>query len=659
MFPKILIANRGEIALRIIRTCQRLGIATVAIYSDADRTALHVRAADEAVRIGPAAPAQSYLSIPAVIQAARDTGAAAVHPGYGFISEDPAFAAACAQAGIAFIGPSPAALRLVGDKTAARRLALENDLPILPGLPAADDDVALLEGVSTLDFPVMIKAAAGGGGRGMRLVDHPDALPDALATARREAQAAFGDGALFLERAIVGGRHVEVQFIADTHGSALHLGERDCSIQRRHQKVVEESPAPGLPPELHSRMTAAALRLARAADYTNAGTAEFILDAAGHFYFLEVNARLQVEHGVTELVTGLDLVELQLRVAAGQRLGFIQDDVAFDGHAIECRLYAEDPVRGYLPSPGYLSAFDPPVGDGIRNDVGYHVGSHVPAAYDPLLAKLLVHAPTRDIALDRCRRALDAYVVEGVTTNLQQLTAVLGHPDFRAGAATLQSLDALPSDAFLPRLPDDALIAAAAADLRPPNAVADPWGAVGAWRSTGRHTLRYAHRGVATEVIVERLPGHANAWRLIRSDGSSHSLEFGVTRTAGGELLLDIGDTQQQWIARRSGRLLSLESPDGRRYALAPPRSSPAAATTEAVPGEIRAPMNGAIVSVLVQHGDRVHAGQPLLVMEAMKMEHTITAAAHGVVETVACAPGVNVAADDLLIELDLGGEEP
>ena len=505
----------------------------------------------------------------------------------------------------------------------------------------------------------MIKAAAGGGGRGMRAVDHPGALPDALATARREAQTAFGDGALFLERAIVGGRHVEVQFIADAHGSALHLGERDCSIQRRHQKVIEESPAPGLSSELRSRMTAAALRLARAAGYANAGTAEFLLDADGRFYFLEVNARLQVEHGVTELVTGLDLVELQLRVAADQPLGLVQDDIAFAGHAIECRLYAEDPARGYLPSPGYLSAFEPPVGDGIRNDVGFHAGSHVPAVYDPLLAKLLVHAPTRDAALDRCRRALDAYVVEGVTTNLQQLTAVLGHPDFRAGTATLHTLEALPPDDLLPRLPDDALLAAAAADLRPPNAAADPWRAVGAWRSTGCQTLRYAHRGVATEATVERLPGHANAWRLIRSDGSSPPVQFGATPTAGGTLLLDSGDTQQQWTARRSGRLLSLESPDGRRYALAPPGPSAAAATTAVVPGEIRAPMNGEIVSVLVQQGDRVHAGQPLLVMEAMKMEHTITAAAPGVVETVACAPGANVAADELLIELDLGGEEP
>ena len=658
MFPKLLIANRGEIALRIIRTCQRLGVATVAVYSDADRTGLHVRAADEAVRIGPAAPARSYLSIPAVIQAARDTGATAIHPGYGFLSEDPAFAAACVQAGIVFIGPSPAALRLVGDKTAARRLALDNALPILPGLPASDDDATLIAGVSALGFPVMVKAAAGGGGRGMRVVDHADALPDALATARREAQAAFGDGALFLERAIVGGRHVEVQFIADTHGSALHLGERDCSIQRRHQKVIEESPAPELPPELRSSMTAAALRLVRAAGYTNAGTAEFILDAAGNFHFLEVNARLQVEHGVTELVTGLDLVELQLRVAAGQPLGLIQDDIAFVGHAIECRLYAEDPARGYLPSPGYLSAFDPPVGDGIRNDVGFQAGSNVPAVYDPLLAKLLVHAPTRDTALDRCRCALDAYVIEGVTTNLQQLTAVLGHPDFRAGAATLQTLDALPPDALLPRLPDDALAAAAAADLRPQNTAADPWCAVGAWRSTGRQTLHYAHRGVSTEATVERLPGRTNAWRLIRSDGSSQPLEFRATRTATGKLLLDIGDTQQQWTGRRSGRLLSLESQDGRRYMLAPPRSSPVATTTAAAPGEIRAPMNGEVVSVLVQQGDRVHSGQTLLIIEAMKMEHTIAAAAHGVVKKVACAPGANVAADELLIELDLGGEE-
>ena len=666
MFPKLLIANRSEIALRIICTCRKLGIATVAVYSDADRTALHVRAADQAVRIGPAEPAQSYLSIPALIQAARDTGATAVHPGYGFVSEDPAFAEACARAGIVFVGPSPAAMRLLGDKTAARRLALENDVPIVPGLPPSDDpashdDPALLAGAAQIGFPLMVKAAAGGGGRGMRVVHDPAALPDALAAARREARAAFGDDTLFLERAIVGGRHVEVQLIADAHGTALHLGERDCSIQRRHQKVIEESPVPLLIKELRDGLTTAALRLARAAGYTNAGTAEFLLDPAGDFYFLEVNARLQVEHGVTELVTGLDLVELQLRVAAGQPLGLAQDDVTFNGHAIEWPRLRRRPARDYLPSPGRLTAFDPPHGDGIRNDVGFETGSIVPADYDPILAKCVLHAPTRHAALDRCRRALDAYVVEGVATNLQQLTAVLDHPDFRAGAANLQTLGAIPPRDFTPRLPDDALLAAAAADLLPDPtlALADPWRATGAWRATGRHTLRYAHRGAPVQATVDRLPGHANAWRLARDGDPGDPVQFTASWAPQGQLLVRTVGTEKTWSARRHGPLLRLQSPDGPRYALAPPRRSvAAAAAAAATPSELRAPMHGQIVAVLVQPGDHVRAGQPLLILEAMKMEHTLAAAADGVVETVACVPGANVAEDELLIELELGGEE-
>ena len=664
MFQKLLIANRGEIALRIIRTCRRLGIETVAVYSDADRTALHVRAADEAVRIGPAEAAHSYLHIPALIQAARDTGATAIHPGYGFVSEDPAFADACAKAGIVFIGPSPEAMRLLGDKPAARRLALENDVPVVPGLSASSDDATLIVAAPEIGFPVMVKAAGGGGGRGMRIVYDPAALPNALTAARREAQAAFGDDTVFLERAIVGGLHIEVQLIADAHGAALHLGARDCSIQRRHQKVIEESPAPGLPDETRDCMTDAALRLARAAGYTNAGTAEFLLDDAGHFYFLEVNARLQVEHGVTECVTGLDLVELQLRVAAGQSLPLTQDDVTFDGHAIECRVYAEDPARDYLPSPGRLSAFDPPNGDGVRNDVGVETDSVVPANYDPLLAKLIVHAHTRTDALDRCRSALDAYVVEGVTTNLQQLTAVLDHADFRRGVTNLQTLDAIPPQEFLPRLPNDALLAAAAADILPDTAAApdDTWRATGAWRATALHSLRYAHRGALAEATAERLPGSANVWRLTRTgDTAPFTAEFTATRMTDGSLLLSVAQGGQRWSAARRGRLLRLESPDGRRYALAPPRRSagPAAAAAAALtPSEVRAPRHGEVVAVLVQPGDHVRAGQPLLTLEAMKMEHTIAAAADGVVETVACDPGANVAEDEILIELEIGVEE-
>ena len=430
----VLIANRGEIASRIIRTCKRLGVGTVAIYSDADRTAPHVSAADHAVRIGPAPAAESYLNIPALIGAATSTGADAVHPGYGFLSERADFAQAVAEAGLTWIGPPPDVINSLGDKVAARRLAQASGVPVAEGIEEDEGDAALASAIESMGLPVMIKAAAGGGGRGMRLLrlaeDAPDGLEAAVGGARREAQAAFGDGRLLVERAMSEGRHVEVQVMFDAHGNGVHLGERDCSVQRRRQKVIEESPSPAVDAKLREELGRAALNVCSAAGYVGAGTVEFMLMPDGSFMFLEVNTRLQVEHPVTEMLTGLDLVELQLLVAGGEALPISQDDVTLDGHAIETRIYAEDPSRGYVPSTGRLRWFEP-LDRRARHDTGPVSGDLVTAHYDPMLAKTIVHADSRDQALDLASEALDAWAIEGVTTNLGQLAAILESEDFR------------------------------------------------------------------------------------------------------------------------------------------------------------------------------------------------------------------------------------
>ncbi len=432
MFSSVLVANRGEIAVRVVRTCRRLGIRTVAVYSDADARAPHVRTADAAVRLGPGPAAESYLRGDLVIEAALASGAQAVHPGYGFLAENAAFAEEVERAGLAWIGPPPAAMRALGDKARAKALAEANRVPVLAGYHgdmAADDD--LVAASASVGYPLLVKASAGGGGRGMRVVREAAGLPDALAAARREAAAAFGDDRLLLERYVERPRHVEVQILGDTHGTLVHLGERECSIQRRHQKLIEESPSPAVTPALRAAMGDAALRLARAAGYRNAGTVEFLLDETGGFFFLEVNARLQVEHPVTEAVTGLDLVEQQLRVAAGEPLGFGQADVRLDGAAIEVRVVAEDAAAGFLPATGRVTAFDVP--DGVRVDTGVEAGTEVSPFYDSLVAKLIVHATDRAEALDRLGEALDGVRLEGVATNLDLLAAVVSEPAFRAG----------------------------------------------------------------------------------------------------------------------------------------------------------------------------------------------------------------------------------
>jgi acetyl-CoA carboxylase biotin carboxylase subunit len=433
-FRKVLVANRGEIAVRVIRACRDLGIASAAVYSEADRSALHVRRADEAYPIGPAPSRESYLRIDRILEAAARAGADAVHPGYGFLAENADFARACEDAGLAFIGPKSETITLMGEKTSARRLAVEAGVPVVPGTlePVAGAETIARE-AARVGFPLMLKAAAGGGGKGMRLVKDASELAAAAERARSEAENAFGDDRVYLERAILKARHIEIQVLADHHGHAVHLFERECSIQRRHQKIVEESPSPFVTPELRARMGAAAVALVERIGYRNAGTLEFLVDEDRNPYFLEMNTRIQVEHPVTEMVTGTDLVGLQIRIAEGEPLPFTQDDLRQTGHAIECRVYAEDPDRGFLPSPGVLTAFRGPGGPGIRDDAGVYEGFEVPVHYDSLLSKLVAHGATRDDAIRRMRRALAEYTVLGIHTTLPFLDRVLRHQAFVAG----------------------------------------------------------------------------------------------------------------------------------------------------------------------------------------------------------------------------------
>ncbi len=444
MFKKILIANRGEIAVRIIRACREMDIATVAVYSDVDRAALHVRKADEAYLIGPAPAAESYLRIDKILEVAKRSGADAIHPGYGFLSENAKFAQACADAGVKFIGPTPRSMEMMGSKTRARQEMEKAGIPFVPGtsrgLASAKEGEEVAERIG---YPVMLKAAAGGGGKGMRLVRTREELRAALESAQSEAQRSFGDNEVYIEKAIINPRHIEMQVLADEHGNTVWLGERECSIQRRHQKVLEESPSPVVDIDMRRRMGEVAVKVAQAANYTNAGTIEFLVDENKNFYFLEMNTRLQVEHPVTELVTGLDLVHLQIRIAAGEKLPFAQSDVEIRGHAIECRIYAEDPDNNYFPSPGKITLLLSPSGPGIRRDSGVYEGWNVPMDYDPLLAKLIAYGSDRDQAIQRLRRALGEYFVDGIKTNISLFQRILSDADFQAGKLDTGYLDRL------------------------------------------------------------------------------------------------------------------------------------------------------------------------------------------------------------------------
>ena len=442
MFKKILIANRGEIAVRVIRACHEMGIAAVAVYSDVDRAALHVRKADEAYPIGAASASESYLNIQKILDVAARSGADAIHPGYGFLSENAKFARACVDAGVKFIGPTAAAMDAMGSKTRARQAMERAGVPFVPGTSRGLESFEQAEEVAArIGYPVMLKAAAGGGGKGMRLVRAPEELRSALEGARSEAERSFGDSEVYIEKAIVNPRHIEMQILADEHGNTVYLGERECSLQRRHQKVVEEAPSPIVDADMRRRMGEVAVRVAQAAGYTNAGTVEFLVDQQKNFYFLEMNTRLQVEHPVTELVTGLDLVQLQIRIAAGERLPFTQDEVVLRGHAIECRIYAEDPDNNYFPSPGKITLLLAPSGPGIRRDSGMYEGWTVPMDYDPLLAKLIGYGSDREQAIGRLTRALNEYFVGGIKTNISLFRRILNDPDFRAAKMDTGFLD--------------------------------------------------------------------------------------------------------------------------------------------------------------------------------------------------------------------------
>jgi acetyl-CoA carboxylase, biotin carboxylase subunit len=494
MFKKVLIANRGEIAVRIIRTCREMGVETVAVYSEADRTAPHVLEADEAQYLGPAEPRESYLNIDRLLAAARETGAEALHPGYGFLAENPELAEACDRAGMVFIGPPAQAIRDLGSKTKARAIMARAGVPVIPGLERTSDDLQVFSReAERLGYPVLVKAAAGGGGKGMRTVCAPGELTEAFQSCRSEAEKAFGDGSLYLEKHLDGPRHVEFQILADSFGNVIHLGERECSIQRRHQKIIEETPSPALTPSLRRAMGQAAVAAARASGYVNAGTVEFLLDREGNFYFLEVNTRLQVEHPITEVTTGIDLVRRQLEIASGQALPFGQDDIRPRGHAFECRIYAEDPEALFFPSPGRILCLREPAGPGIRLDSGIRPGFEVPVEYDPILGKLIVLAEDREAARQRMIRALENTAILGVKTTIPFLLAVFQSEEFKAGETRTDFIDRH-FEGWQPdrSQADLARIAFAAADRRRPASLAvqnavvpdrmSPWQTLGEWR---------------------------------------------------------------------------------------------------------------------------------------------------------------------------------
>ncbi len=646
MFTKVLVANRGEIARRVMRTCRRLGIRTVAVYSDADADAPHVRDADEAVRLGPAPATESYLDIDLVIAAARATGAEAIHPGYGFLSENAAFAEACAEAGIVFIGPGVEAIRVMGDKGESKRLLEPAGVPMVPGIhtPGLTDD-DLVAAAGDVGFPVLVKAVAGGGGKGMRTVARADELPDALAAARREAAAAFGDDTLIMERYVTRSRHVEVQVFGDTHGNVIHLLERECSVQRRHQKVVEETPSPAVDDDLRGRMGDAAVRAAKAVDYVGAGTVEFLLADTGEFFFLEMNTRLQVEHPVTEAITGLDLVELQLRVAAGEPLGLDQADVTSTGHAIEVRLYAEDPASGFLPQLGTVTWFDVPEGADVRVDSGVEAGSEVSRFYDPMLAKVIVHGPDRPSSLQRMAEVLAGTAVLGVTTNVDHLRAVVEHDAFVAGDVSTSFLDDHLPEWHRPAVPAPTIVAAVAAAL-PARADDDPWVSLGPWRIAGvaGHVLRF---GDGDDVITAVANRRGDRWSI---EVGGTRLDADVQAGPDGTLLVDIGGRATRARTSVDGRDVWVHVHGDTRRLSRIPATRHADASELAGGASFTAPMPGAVVKVDVAEGDHVLEGATLVVVEAMKMEHPITAPSAGTVTAVLVKAGDPVAAGQALV---------
>ncbi|MGW3666303.1 acetyl/propionyl/methylcrotonyl-CoA carboxylase subunit alpha [Streptomyces sp. NPDC005141] len=632
MFDTVLVANRGEIAVRVIRTLRALGVRSVAVFSDADADARHVREADTAVRIGPAPASESYLSVERLLEAAARSGAQAVHPGYGFLAENAAFARACAEAGLVFIGPSPEAISLMGDKIRAKETVKAAGVPVVPGSSGSGlTDAELIAAAREIGVPVLLKPSAGGGGKGMRLVRDTAALADEIAAARREARASFGDDTLLVERWVDRPRHIEIQVLADGHGHVVHLGERECSLQRRHQKIIEEAPSVLLDPATRAAMGEAAVQAARSCGYRGAGTVEFIVPGGdpSSYYFMEMNTRLQVEHPVTELVTGLDLVEWQLRVAAGERLPYEQQDISLTGHAVEARICAEDPARGFLPSGGTVLALREPQGDGVRTDSGLSEGTEVGSLYDPMLSKVIAYGPDRPTALRRLRAALAETVTLGVQTNAGFLRRLLAHPDVVAGDLDTGLVEREAAGLVPAEVPEEVYEAAAAvrlAGLAPAGqGWTDPFSVPSGWRLGGTprpvgFSLRvadpvdYTPRGTHT-VTADRV--------AVTLDGVRHTFH----RAA-------------DWIGR-----------DGDAWHVRDHDPVAASLTGAAHSGadSLTAPMPGTVTVVKVAVGDEVTAGQSLLVVEAMKMEHVISAPHAGTVSELDVTPGTTVAMDQVL----------
>ena len=664
MFKKILIANRGEIACRVIRTAQRMGIRTVAVYSDADAEALHVRMADEAIRIGPAPSADSYLRIDRIVDACRTSGAEAVHPGYGFLSENEAFAEALAAAGIVFIGPGRHAIAAMGDKIASKKLAREAGVTTVPGhLDIVPDAEAAVRIAREIGYPVMIKASAGGGGKGMRIAAGDEEARDGFRAATGEARASFADDRIFIEKYIEEPRHIEIQVLGDAHGNIVYLGERECSIQRRHQKVVEEAPSPFLDAPTRAAMGAEAVALARAVDYRSAGTVEFIVDKNRNFYFLEMNTRLQVEHPVTELVTGLDLVELMLRIAAGEKLPFHQEDVRLDGWAIEARLYAEDPSRGFLPSTGRLVRYLPPEGEGVRLDGGVFEGAEISIHYDPMIAKLAVYGPDRDTAIERLRNALDRTYISGVQNNVAFLAAVAAKPRFREG-----------------RLSTDFIAEEFPGGFNPPHAFVDPDRVILFAAALAARRIREAETAIdgRSSGVPADIP---ERWTILL-DGAAHAVSLRPTDEPGGgyaiELAGERGIASTGWhpgqvllpirtgaavatvqIERLSASEFRLMHRGVVRHAqvLTPRIAELLALMPEKKPPDtsrlLLSPMPGLLSSLAVAPGQEVKAGEPLAIVEAMKMENVLRAERDGRIAVIRAQPGDSLAVDQVILEFE------
>ncbi len=649
-FQKVLVANRGEIALRVMRSARALGYRTVAVYSTADAQASHVHAADEAVCIGEPLPAQSYLNIPAILEAAKLSGADAIHPGYGFLAENENFAAACRDAGLVFIGPSPQAIVSMGDKAGAKRLMIDAGVPCIPGYQGADQSAANLAAqAELLGYPVMIKATAGGGGRGMRLVQHGQEFAELLRSAQSEALNAFGDATVILERAIVEPRHIEIQVFADRHGHAIHLGERDCSVQRRHQKVVEEAPSPAVDAALRERMGATAVAAVQAIGYEGAGTLEFLLDRDGNFYFMEMNTRLQVEHPVTEAITGLDLVAWQLRIAAGEPLPLTQADLHYQGHAIEVRLCAEDVPRGFMPQSGVMRRWQLP--DGVRVEHALHSGAVIPPYYDSMVAKLIAHGASRDEARRKLLRALHDLVALGVTTNQAFLSRCLAHSVFAAGEATT---------AFIAQNEAGLLHVAASAQSQA--------AAVAAWllhQTSGHQAHEHTHSG---RQLAHALP------MGMRLQIQGHDVQVSVTQTSPHDFVLRMGEVQHSITAvnvtrhearfvldrvmqgvafEREGHHLWLLHQGQPYEVLDRTRMASARQGETGGDGKVRATMNGRVVAIAVAVGDQVQAQQPLVTLEAMKMEHVHAAPVAGKVVALHVVDGEQVQAHRVVVEIE------